>query len=100
MKAVPVRRADDEDVLLRAYAVHLREDLVDDPIGRAAAIAGAAATRLGDRERVALANGAVRLHEVRLDEHLEDVAADKMIVYRVGSVHPVSPSIVSANGRM
>ena len=34
----PVGSSDDEDVLLRSHAVHLREDLVDDAVGGAAGI--------------------------------------------------------------
>lgn len=39
----------DEDVLLGAHAVHLGEDLVDDPVGGAARVRHGAAARLRDR---------------------------------------------------
>ncbi len=44
-----VRRADDEHVLLGAHAVHLRQQLVDDAVRRAAAVTHIPAARLGDR---------------------------------------------------
>ena len=40
--------SDDEHILLTAHAVHLCENLVDDPVTGASSISGGPATRLGN----------------------------------------------------
>jgi len=45
----PVGSSDDEDILLAAHAIHLSQQLVDDPVCGTTAVADTATTRLSNR---------------------------------------------------